>query len=61
MLSIPLTRLDPTMPANSASVNIPPTIITAPTIRPSIVTGVMSPKPTVVTVTSAHQTPSAYR
>ena len=54
-----LTRLDPTMPANSASVNMPATIITAPMRRPSPVTGEMSPKPTVVVVTSAHHMPSS--
>ena len=53
-----LTRLDPTMPANSARVNMPATIITAPMRRPSPVTGAMSPNPTVVVVTSAHHRPS---
>ena len=45
MLSIPVTRLEPTIPANRARVNIPATIRTAPTILPSGVTGVMSPNP----------------
>ena len=53
-----LTRLDPTMPANRARVNMPATIIAAPTRRPSPVTGAMSPNPTVVVVTSAHHMPS---
>ena len=37
---------------------MPATIITAPTMRPSPVTGAMSPNPTVVVVTSAHHIPS---
>ena len=51
----------PTIPANSAKMNIPEIINTPPTIRPSPVTGAMSPKPTVVNVTKAHQYPSAMR
>ena len=46
------------MPAKSASVNMPATISTAPMMRPSRVSGEMSPNPTVVIVTSAHQSAS---
>jgi hypothetical protein len=37
---------------------MPVIINTPPTMRPRLVTGVMSPKPTVVMVTSDHQMPS---
>ena len=45
-------------PANAEKVAIPANIITMPAARPARVTGVMSPYPTVVAVTSAHHAAS---